>query len=192
MPRQARLDLRGDCLEALWPTTPEAGASSLSGQLHGQGVVAVEVELEAERSPGREGIAYQLVDNAFIGIADFPRAQVLADQIRVEKLHRRLDRVARRFCPVLRHFPSGVRWSIHQAENATDIVFKRQDDLKPLYEALVRTAIHAVKAEDIAIFLGRVLRASTTDEIANHFSTRIEGTRIRHQMGSPSSDTTAR
>jgi hypothetical protein len=131
----------------------------------------------------REGIAYQLVDNAFIDIADFPRAQALADQIQVEKLHRRLDRLARRFCPVLRHFPSGVHWSIHQAENATDIVFKRQDDLKPLYEALVRTAIHAVKAEDVATFLGRVIRASTTDEIGNHFSTRIEGTRIRHQMG---------
>jgi hypothetical protein len=131
----------------------------------------------------RQGIAYQLVDNAFIDIADFPRAQVLADQIRVEKLHRRLHRLARRFCPVLRHFPSGVHWSIHQAENATDIVFKHPDDLKPLYEALVRTAIHAVKAEDVATFLGRVLRAGTTDEIGNHFSTRIEGTRIRHQMG---------
>ena len=38
----------------------------------------------------RAGIAYQLVDNAFIDIADFPRAQVLAEQIRVEKLHHRL------------------------------------------------------------------------------------------------------
>lgn len=88
----------------------------------------------------RQGIAYQLAENAFVDIADFPRAQALADQIRVEKLHRRLDRLARRFCPVLRHFPSGSHWSIHQAENATDIVFKHQSDLKPLYEALVRTA----------------------------------------------------
>lgn len=134
----------------------------------------------------RQGIAYQLVDNAFVSIADFPRAQALADQIRVEKIHRRLDRPARRFCPLPRHFPSGYHWSIHQAENATDIVFKRQSDLKLLYEALVRTAIHAVKAEQVATFLGRTIRANTTAEIGNHFSTRIEGTRIRHQMGAAS------
>jgi hypothetical protein len=134
----------------------------------------------------RQGIAYQLVDNAFVDIADFPRAQALADQIRVEKIHRRLDRLARRFCPLPRHFPSGYHWSIHQAENATDIVFKRQSDLKLLYEALVRTAIHAVKAEQVATFLGRTIRANTTAEIGNHFSTRIEGTRIRHQMGAAS------
>jgi hypothetical protein len=42
------------------------------------------------------------------------------------------------------------RWSIMQVEYATDIAFKKQADLRPLYETLVRTAIHSVKPENIA------------------------------------------
>jgi hypothetical protein len=44
-----------------------------------------------------------------------------------------------------------------QAEYATDIVFKKQADLGPLYETLVRTAVHSVKPENIASFLGQKL-----------------------------------
>jgi hypothetical protein len=52
-----------------------------------------------------------------------------------------------------------------------------------LYEAIVRTAIHAVKAEQVATFLGRRLTASFKAELGNDFNTRIQGTRIRHHMG---------
>ena len=37
-----------------------------------------------------------------------------------------------------------------QAEYATDIPFKKQADLGPLYETLVRTAGNEVKPENIA------------------------------------------
>lgn len=129
------------------------------------------------------GIAYDLLDNAFAKIADFKQAQALSDELRVDTLHRRLDRIARRYCPVVRHFPSAYHWSLMQVEYATDLVFDRQADLKPIYDTLVRTAIHAVKAEHVATFLGRRLQANTSDEVGNDFSTRIEGTRIRHHMG---------
>ena len=70
-----------------------------------------------------------------------------------------------------------------QVEYATDIVFKRQAYLGPVYEELVRTATHAVKADNIATFLGRKLNANCQDEMGNDFHTRIQGTRIRHHMG---------
>ena len=35
----------------------------------------------------------------------------------------------------------------------------------------------------MATFLGRRLTAANNDEIGNDFSTRIQGTRIRHSMG---------
>ena len=70
-----------------------------------------------------------------------------------------------------------------QAEYATDIVFKRQSDLKYLYEPLVRTAIHSVKPDNIASFLGRKLHPLYQGEMGNNFNTRILGTRIKHQMG---------
>jgi hypothetical protein len=70
-----------------------------------------------------------------------------------------------------------------QAEYATDIVFKKQADLGPLYETLVRTAVHSVKPENIASFLGQKLHWNYQGEMGNNFNTRILGTRIKHQMG---------
>ena len=70
-----------------------------------------------------------------------------------------------------------------QVEYSLDVVFDRQSDLAPIYENLIRTAVHAVKAADIATFLGRKLTDRTSDEVGNNFETRIEGTRIRHHMG---------
>ena len=70
-----------------------------------------------------------------------------------------------------------------QVEYATDVVFLRQAEFQPLYEAIVRTAVHAIKAEHVATFLGRKLTNAYQDELGNDFSTRIQGTRIRHHMG---------
>ncbi|HHH31696.1 MAG TPA: hypothetical protein ENK57_25565 [Polyangiaceae bacterium] len=47
-----------------------------------------------------------------------------------------------------------------QVEYATDIVFRRQRDLAPLYETITRTAVHAIKAEHVATFLGRKLNGN--------------------------------
>jgi hypothetical protein len=131
----------------------------------------------------RKGIAYTLLDNAFVAIADWPRAQALADAWDVPRLHRQLDRLATTYCPVLADFPAGVHWSCLQVEYATDVVFHRQAEFQPLYEALTHTAIHAVKPDHVATFLGRRLTAGYQDEVGNDFSTRIEGTRIKHHMG---------
>ncbi len=65
---------------------------------------------------------------------------------------------------------------------ATDIVFRRQSDLQAIYERLTRTAIHTVKPDNIATFLGRKLNGNYQDEMGNRFNTRIEGTRIKHTM----------
>ena len=131
----------------------------------------------------RHKIGYQLVDNAFVQIDDFERAQELADGMKAKTLHRKLDRYARLFCPVVSEFPAGYHWSLNQVEYATDIVFKRPEDLAPLYDSLVRTAVHAVRAEQVATFLGTKLDRRYTGEVTSDFNTRIQGTRIRHQMG---------
>jgi DNA-binding Lrp family transcriptional regulator len=128
-------------------------------------------------------IAYKLLDNAFIQVDDFEAAQRLADELPIRQLHHALDRFARQYCPVVRHFSAGYHWSLMQVEYATDIVFRNQRDLAPVYEAVIRTAVHAVKAEHVATFLGRKLHGNYRDELGNDFSTRIEGTRIRHHMG---------
>jgi hypothetical protein len=70
-----------------------------------------------------------------------------------------------------------------QVEFATDVVFHQQAEFQPLYASIIRTAVHAIKADNVATFLGRKLNAAYQGEIGNDFSTRIQGTRIRHQMG---------
>ena len=49
-----------------------------------------------------------------------------------------------------------------QVEYATDIVFKSREDLVDLYQGIVRTAVHAVKVDDVAGFLGRLMIRSTS------------------------------
>ena len=135
------------------------------------------------RQMSQRQIEYRVLDNAFGWISDFGRAQKLADEFRVEMLHRKLDGFADRYCPVVKQFGLNYHWSLDQVEFATDIVFQRQSDLQAVYERLTRTAIHTVKPDNIATFLGRKLNGNYQDEMGNRFNTRIEGTRIKHSMG---------
>ena len=130
----------------------------------------------------KKGIGYSLLDNAFVQCDDWDMAQTLSDRIKPEKIHRILDRISQKYCPVIKEF-SFCHWSLMQVEYATDLVFRKQDDLKYLYEDLTRTAIHGVKPKQVATFLGRKPNAGYMDEIGNNFSTRIEGTCIKHHMG---------
>jgi hypothetical protein len=128
-------------------------------------------------------IPFRLRDNAFVEIGDWAKAQKLSDDFNIEPLHKALDRFAALYCPVVQTLGVLYHWSAMQVEYATDIVFKNAEDLQVLYGALVRTAVHAVKADNIATFLGRKLHPLYEGEAGNYFSTRIEGTRIKHHMG---------
>lgn len=128
-------------------------------------------------------IDYELIDNLFVRVADFNKAQKVADRLKVDLIHKILDRFAQRYCPIVKTFNLRYHWSIMQAEYATDIVFKRQNELQRIYDPLTRTAIHTVKPENVATFLGRKLHGNYQDEMGNQFNTRIQGTRIRHVMG---------
>ena len=117
------------------------------------------------RQMSQRNIEYRALDNAFGWIADFERAQKLADEFRVKMLHRKLDGLADRYCPVVKQFELNYHWSLDQVEFATDIVFQRQSDLQAIYERLTRTAIHTVKPDNIATFLGRKLNGNYHDEM---------------------------
>jgi hypothetical protein len=131
----------------------------------------------------KRNIEYRALDNAFGWIADFEQAQKLADEFCVEMMHRKLDEFAQLYCPVVKQFGRSYHWSLDQVEFATDIGFARQADLQAIYDRLTRAAIHTVKPDNIATFLGRKLNGNYQDEMGNRFNTRIEGTRIKHTMG---------
>jgi hypothetical protein len=131
----------------------------------------------------KAGIGYAMSDNAFLRIDDWAAAQALADTLPVERLHRIMDSYVKVLVPEGCMFGQQYHWSIQQAELSHDVVFKRQDTLKPIYGGLVATAIHVVKPENIATFLGRKLSPNFQGEAGNRYNIRIEGSRISHRMG---------
>jgi len=133
-----------------------------------------------------EGIGFTTADNAFVRIGDWRRAQELADGFSPDLLHRVLDRYAALCCPVLDVFGQSYHWSLMQVEYATDLVFRSAAMLKPLYDQFVRESVLNVKAEQVASFLGRKITPQLAQEIGSQFSTRIEGTCIKHRFGSAS------
>jgi len=131
----------------------------------------------------KKGIEYEMLDNAFIHISDCETAQKLSDRINPEGLHKVLDIFAERYCPIAKEFNMGYAWTIMQIECATDIVFKKQEYLQPMYDEIIRTAIHTVRPDNIATFLGQRITYNCKKEAGNNFNQRILGTRIKHHMG---------
>jgi hypothetical protein len=132
------------------------------------------------------GIGFTTADNAFVRIDDWQRGQELADAFSPDRLHRVLDRYAARCCPLLDTFGQTYHWSLMQVEYATDLVFRSAATLGPLYEQLTRQSVLSVKAEQIATFLGRQITPQLAQELGSQFSTRIEGTCIKHRFGDAS------
>ena len=116
-------------------------------------------------------------------IADWQRAQTLADALSPKDLHRVLDGYAAQCCPVLDVIGQSYHWSLMQVEYSTDLVFRSQAMLAPLYEQFARQAVLNVKAEHVATFLGHKITPQLAQEIGSRFATRIEGTCIKHRFG---------
>lgn len=131
----------------------------------------------------KAGIGYTMADNAFVRIDDWAEAQRLADSFSPDILHRILDHYARLCCPVCDVFDQTYHWSLMQIEYSTDLVFCSETAMRPLYEELSRQAIFSVKAEQIATFLGKKITPQLAQEIGSRFSTRMEGTCIKHRLG---------
>jgi hypothetical protein len=75
--------------------------------------------------------------------------------------------------------------------HSTGIVFSKREDLQPLYEPLIRTAVDAFKSDDVARSLGRKqVQGDFNGELGTNFGTRIEGTRLKHHIvaSTPSAD----
>jgi hypothetical protein len=138
------------------------------------------------RQSAAEGIGFTAADNAFIRIGDWQRAQDLADGFSPDQLHRVLDRYAALCCPVLDVFRQTYHWSLMRVEYATDVIFRSAATLGPLYEQLIRESVLSVKADQITTFLGHKITPQLGQEIGSQFTTRIEGTGIKHHFGKAS------
>lgn len=117
----------------------------------------------------KESVKFSLLDNMFIDFASFQQAQEISERLTVDEIHKKLNMFAQQFCPIVKQLKQSYHWSIMQEEYATDIIFNRQQDLQPVYDQLVRVAIHTVKPDNVATFLGKKLHLNYQGEMGNNF-----------------------
>lgn len=139
------------------------------------------------RELDKAGIGCQMLDNAFVQIQDWNKAQDIADNFPIQALEKSLRDLSHRCCPVSRDYRQGYYWSLMQVEYSWDLVFDQTSSLSPVYEELSRQAITTVKAVDVCRFLGKRLPNGDQTPVESRLSTRKEGTRIRHQLDNKAS-----
>lgn len=139
-----------------------------------------------ERRMKSEGIRFNKIDNCFCHISDFDRANKIARQLDPAAIHERLAQVARQYVGVYELFGHELHWSIHQAEWATDIVFKNDRVLPELYDQIVRTAAVEIRCPDVYDFLGKRLTKRSGLDVSSRLQTLMQGRRIKHTLGSTS------
>jgi hypothetical protein len=138
-----------------------------------------------ERQMKAAGITFQKADNCFTHIGDFPAAQALCQKFEPRRLHHRLEALAARWVAMHERFGASLRWSVYQAERSSDIVFKKNSPvLAQLYREIGRTAAIEVGCADIYRFMGKKLRANSKAEAASWLQTLVQGTRLKHSLGS--------
>jgi hypothetical protein len=137
-----------------------------------------------KRQLDKNGITYQEYRNSITEVSDLVRAQALSDTL-VEKNWQRFgDAFARRLNlhlgTIEQAFGQGYKWSVHQCEYASDVLFKRQGYLEELFPQLVQQSILFNGGEDIYTFFGRNLAPQSRAQVtgsAKHFD---PGFRVKH------------
>lgn len=139
-----------------------------------------------KRQLDREGIAYREYKNGITWAAGLNRAQELSDTLVQKNWQRFGDVFARRLNlhlgTIEQALGEGYRWSLHQIEYATDVLFKRQDYLAELFPRLVQHSILFKGGEDIYTFFGRSLTPQSKTEATGSLKRFEAGFRVKHFM----------
>jgi hypothetical protein len=142
------------------------------------------------------GLSYRRHDNCVSWVEDLPRAQRLLDaQLRVN-WPQLLNEVRRRVHPshpeLLGKFRTDYYWSLKQSEWASDVLFKKPEELQQRYGHWLRFALTNYASADVLRFLGRKLTATGAvhgkyaDEVLSDLGRRVDGMRIKHRAGNNS------
>jgi hypothetical protein len=137
----------------------------------------------------KNGIKYEMYHNSFSYIEDFERARQLADGILNKKLSDSFDGIVSKINNLLpgieNIFSHRYYWCIDQCEFATDINFKKREDLSAIYKTLVETAFFTFSSQDIYSFFGRKIEKIQQlgkGEIVSDLRRRYQGYRIKFKI----------
>jgi hypothetical protein len=143
------------------------------------------------------GIGYRRLDNTFAWVADFARAQELLDEQQKTEWSATLSGLLGEYHPKFAALLGELQlreyyWTAEQTEFATDVAFRSEAELKPLYRRLIRHATENLSSPDVLRFLQQRLTKSGAihgrfeGEVVSATTTRHEGTRVKHRLGSNS------
>jgi hypothetical protein len=137
----------------------------------------------------RHALRYTKLDNVFLWIEDFPRAQTFADRLVLGNWVQTLQRYAHRVNPLLADLlhPRQYYWVTAQAEYSTDLVFKSLSQLQDLAPRLLEYSTRYFSAREVMTFLGRKLRGNFAGEVItdlreHELRGRLPGRRVKHRM----------
>jgi hypothetical protein len=131
-------------------------------------------------------------ENAIIWTEDMPAAQKLLDeQIRLD-LRKELDLLLQTVHPLSAKICQPLHleyyWTVAESEYASDVLFKRPEELSRIYPSLVDHALRSFGSGDVMRFLGRKVPATGTvsghfkGEIISDLKRRPEGIRVKHSL----------
>lgn len=130
------------------------------------------------------GLEYRRADNCFLSLGDAEHAQRIMDRMVALPWRLVLDRCINSVAPVLdliaEQANGNYRWALHQAEVATDVMFKSPQALAELYPNLARFAITGLGSKDTMRFLGKTLVETFRGEVITNYKVRPEGICVRH------------
>ncbi|MGD0461261.1 MAG: hypothetical protein ABSB74_02115 [Tepidisphaeraceae bacterium] len=137
------------------------------------------------------GIRHLRRENCFAWVQDVEKVQGLLDEQVSFDWEKALGKLSREINPAL---PSIVGdydipyyWSIDQSEWASDVMFKRREDLQQLYPALIRQGMGSFASPEVMRFLGKLpasghLSGNFAGEVISDYRKRVEGVRIKHRV----------
>jgi hypothetical protein len=138
------------------------------------------------RQMDRAGIGYRRVENCFPWIEDPTEAQRLMNRQPRTRWLRPLRQLSRMLNPahrmIFRGLPIEYYWTVHQAEWATDLMFRSAGELAAMYPALVRGAMECFSSPEVMRFLGKRMHGNFTGEVVSDVSHRPEGIRVKHHV----------
>ena len=144
------------------------------------------------RQMNRDKLRYARHENKFLWVRDWQRAQRLLDEQLRTDWQRELDALQQQVHPLhpqhLGRMPVKYNWTAFQSEWATDIAFRRQEELEPWFGRWLRQAMLSYDHHDILGFFGHApsLYRKGRNRIETSVLANFEGRRIKHYVGSNS------
>jgi hypothetical protein len=144
------------------------------------------------RQMDREKLRYARHDNKFLWVRDWQRAQRLLDEQLQTDWQSELDALQQQVHPLhpehLGRMPVNYNWTTFQSEWATDIAFRRQEELEPWFGRWLRQAMLNYDHSDILGFFGHApsLYRKGRTRIETSVHAYFEGKRIKHWVGNNS------